>query len=124
MSSRNTKDLYFLPILLFPKNSFIDYCFLYHLYAESDLTKESQVLTLLIPKDCAVGQVDWHYPKGNLVLEAKLSTSDSVLCIEESWATMLASLIELTDGLRKPMPMPVKEQTGNAIHKDFDLLLR
>ncbi|KAK3738545.1 hypothetical protein RRG08_059502 [Elysia crispata] len=80
-----------------------------HLMTVSDLSKLTQIIDMPIPDGCTAGEVEWHYPKGNLLLEAKLTTADSVLCIEESWATMLGAVKEVTGGSNKPMAMPTKD---------------
>ncbi|GFN93463.1 hypothetical protein PoB_001996900 [Plakobranchus ocellatus] len=65
---------------------------------------------MAIPDGCTKGHVDWHYPKGDLLLEVKLPNADSLLCVEESWATELGGLIEVTGGVNKPMAMPIKDR--------------
>ncbi|KAK3789648.1 hypothetical protein RRG08_057166 [Elysia crispata] len=73
-----------------------------HLMTVSDLSKLTQIIDMPIPDGCTAGE-------GNLLLEAKLTTADSVLCIEESWATMLGAVKEVTGGSNKPMAMPTKD---------------
>ncbi|RUS69812.1 hypothetical protein EGW08_022425 [Elysia chlorotica] len=80
-----------------------------NLMTVSDLSKDSQVIQMPIPDGCITGEVEWHYPKGNLLLEARLPAANSVLCIEESWATMIGAVMEVTGGMSKPMALPTKD---------------
>ncbi|CAG5118601.1 unnamed protein product, partial [Candidula unifasciata] len=68
-----------------------------------------KMIDVEIPENCTIGNVDWNYPRGVILLHLTRADSPYQLCLQGTWTTNLGGVSKVVNGVETVLPLPTRD---------------